>query len=200
LIGKIDIYVAENMQEHITVKYTNHYVRYILQNLIVQSQVNSLIMVLVTIFILLTIIFRSPVAGIFTATPVFIAILFNFAVMWLTGVTLNIGTSIIASVGMGVGIDYAIHYFTRFKAAFKHIPDHEKAVLTAIRGTGRAIIANALAVGTGFLVLLLSEYHIIVNVGWITALSMLTTAVSSLVVLPALIIIFKPKFVKSAKK
>jgi predicted RND superfamily exporter protein len=45
----------------------------------------------------------------------------------------------------------------------------------------------------GFLVLIFSEYYAIASVGWVTALSMLTTALSSLVVLPALLALFHPK-------
>jgi predicted RND superfamily exporter protein len=65
----------------------------------------------------------------------------------------------------------------------------------AIAETSRAILSNASAVGLGFLVLLLSEYQVIGNIGWITALSMFTTAISSLIVLPAILSLFKPKVV-----
>jgi len=53
-------------------------------------------------------------------------------------------------------------------------------------------LSNAFAVGLGFLVLLFSEYLVIANVGWIVAVSMFTTALGSLVVLPALLSIIRP--------
>lgn len=94
---------------------------------------------------------------------------------------------------MGVGIDYAIHYYSRFRLVFRENQDYNTALIQAITQTSRAILSNAVAVGLGFLVLIFSEYYAVANIGWITALSMLTTAMSSLVVLPAMLAIFRPK-------
>lgn len=193
LLDKIEPYIAANFPATIEVGYTNHYLRIVMMRLIIDSQIYSLLTVLFTITILMSIIFRSPVVGVITSLPVFIAVLFNFAVMWIFGVTLNVGTSIIASVGMGVGIDYAIHYFSRFRFILRETGDYQASLIKAIAETSCAILSNASAVGLGFLVLLLSEYQVIGNVGWITALSMFTTALSSLIVLPAILSIVKPK-------
>jgi hypothetical protein len=177
----------------VTVRYANHYIRVVMMDLIIDSQIFSLVTVLIAITILMSIIFRSPVIGIFTSLPVFIAVMLNFTIMWAFNITLNIGTSIIASVGMGVGIDYAIHYFSRFKLLLKTSGDYDGSVVKAATQTSRAILFNATAVGIGFLVLLFSEYGVIANIGWITTVSMFTTAFGSLIILPALLSIFKPK-------
>lgn len=193
LLAKIRPYIREHFPEDAKVRFANHYIRVVMMDLIIDSQIYSLLTVLATITILMSIMFRSPVVGVFTALPVFIAVLFNFAIMWVTGVTLNIGTSIIASVGMGVGIDYAIHYYTRFRMFYREGKEYDEAVSLGVSETARAILSNASAVGIGFMVLLFSEYGVIANVGWITAVSMFTTAFGSLVILPALLSIFKPK-------
>ena len=193
LLEKLAPFVKEHFPANVKINYANHYIRVVMMNLIIDSQIYSLLTVLATITILMSIMFRSIRIGLFTALPVFIAVLFNFAIMWFFDVTLNIGTSIVASVGMGVGIDYAIHYFTRFRLYLQQQMIYEVAIIKAISETSRAILTNATAVGTGFLVLLFSEYGVIANAGWITALSMLTTAFGSLIILPALLTIFKPK-------
>jgi len=192
LLEKLDPYLKEHFPDDVTIRYANHYMRVVMMGLIIDSQIYSLLTVLATIAILMSIMFRSPTVGIFTALPVFTAVLFNFAIMWMFDVTLNIGTSIIASVGMGVGIDYSIHYFTRFRRFLKEGVEYDKALARAIADTSRAILSNATAVGVGFLVLLFSEYGVIANVGWIVAVSMVTTALGSLIVLPSLLAIFKP--------
>jgi predicted RND superfamily exporter protein len=164
-----------------------------MMDLIIDSQIYSLITVLTTITLLMSIMFRSIVIGLFTALPVFIAVLFNFTLMWIFDVTLNVGTSIISSVGMGVGIDYAIHCFSRFKLFLKIGGGYNESIINAVSQTSRAILSNAAAVGIGFLVLLFSEYRVIANIGWITAVSMFTTALGSLVILPSLLAIFRPR-------
>ena len=193
LLATIKPYIAEHIPSNVAVHYSNHYIRAVMMGLIIDSQIISLLTVLTTITILMSLMFRSVLVGLMTSLPVFIAVLFNFAVMWLSGVPLNIGTSIIASVGMGVGIDYAIHYFSRFRLLFREEPDYDKAIIKGIVETSRAILSNAAAVGLGFLVLLFSEYRVVAGIGWTTALSMLTTALSSLIALPAMLSIVKPK-------
>jgi len=201
LLEKVTPYIEQHFPKDVTVRYSNHYVRFVMMSLIIKSQIYSLLTVLVTITLLMSLIFRSMVVGVITSLPVFIAVLFNFAVMWLFGVTLNVGTSIVASVGMGVGIDYTIHYFSRFRLLLKEIKAYDTALVKAIAETSRAILSNASAVGLGFLVLLFSEYRVIANIGWIIALSMFTTAFSSLIALPAILSLFKPRIpkVKSSK-
>lgn len=192
LLEKLEPFVEERFPDSVSVRYANHYIRVVMMDLIIDSQIYSLITVLITITILMSIMFRKLLIGIFTALPVFIAVLFNFSIMWAFDITLNIGTSIIASVGMGVGIDYAIHYFSRFKLLLKRGEAYNNAIIRAVTLTSRAILSNAAAVGLGFMVLLFSEYLVIANIGWITAVSMFTTAFGSLVILPALLAIFKP--------
>ena len=200
LLNAIRPYLAEHFPKDVNVRFSNHYIRFVMQTLIIDSQIYSLLTVLAAILILMSIIFRSVIVGLITSLPVFLAVLLNFAVMWIFGVTLDIGTSIIASVGMGVGIDYAIHYFTRFRLLLKEGKAYDSAIISAITDTSRAILSNAFAVGLGFLVLLFSEYQVIANIGWITALSMFTTAFSSLTVLPAILSIVKPKIRWSKSK
>ncbi len=192
MIKDLDLWIEKQIPAGLTTTYTNDYMRVIMGDLITKGQIRSFISTLVAILFLLMIIFRSPIAGILIALPVVIAVCFNFAVMWLTGTTLNIGTSIIASVGMGVGIDYAIHFFQRYKKFYLKTGDNNKSIILAFNESATPIISNALAVGIGFLTLLFSNYFIIAGIGWITGLSMLTTALCALFVLPAYLAIFEP--------
>jgi predicted RND superfamily exporter protein len=117
--------------------------------IIIQSQVISLLTTLVTIVIITSVMFRSIAEGLMVSAPVFVAVLLNFFIMWIFGVTLNPGTSIIASVGLGVGIDYSIHYFHRFKSIYRAGGQFSESLVDAAAETGRGILANALAVGGG---------------------------------------------------
>jgi uncharacterized protein len=200
LVLEIQSWMDDNKPEDITIRYSNDYFRVVMGDLITEGQIRSFITTLIAIIILLIIIFKSAISGILTALPVVIAVCFNFAVMWLTGTTLNVGTSIIASVGMGVGIDYAIHFFQRYKNNYMETGDNYKSIILALNESATPIISNALAVGIGFLTLLFSNYYIIVGIGWITGLSMLTTAFNALFLLPAYLAIFEPLKQKKRKE
>jgi predicted RND superfamily exporter protein len=168
--------------------------------IIIQSQVISLLTTLVTIVIITSVMFRSIAEGLMVSAPVFVAVLLNFFIMWIFGVTLNPGTSIIASVGLGVGIDYSIHYFHRFKSIYRAGGQFSESLVDAAAETGRGILANALAVGAGFLILLASAYTIINDMGWIITLSMATTALASLTILPAMLSLFRGHFERGRER
>lgn len=154
---------------------------------IVQNQMSSLLLSVVFILLLSSLFFKSLFTGFFVTLPTTIAILLNFIVMWFFDVSLNPATAIIASVSLGVGVDYAIHFISRFQLELKRSEGNDSIInliSCSAKHTMIPILTNALAVGVGFLVLLFSSYQIIVDMGWVIALSMLTTALSSLVVLP----------------
>ena len=154
---------------------------------IINIQVRSLLTSIIFIFILSTIFFKSLRIGVFITIPTTIAILSNFMIMWFFDISLNPATAIIASVSMGVGVDYAIHFISKFQSEWKKSIDPQPVLLIlgrTAKHTMFPIISNATAVGIGFLALLFSSYQIIMDMGWIIALSMFLTAFSSLTIVP----------------
>jgi predicted RND superfamily exporter protein len=61
--------------------------------------------------------------------------------------------------------------------------------------SGKAILINAVSVGAGFAVLSLSNFVILKDLGLLIALTMGTSALVSLTVLPVLLLVIKPKFI-----
>lgn len=173
--------------DSVTIGYAGDYLRLKNGEMIVKSQIMSLVTTIFIIIVILSILFKSPISGFLVAVPVIVAVLFNFAIMWLFNVSLNPATAIIAAVGLGVGVDYSIHLFSRYQLHYKKSGKHDQSLIDAISEVSRGILSNALSVGCGFLILLLSAYRIINDMGWIIALSMLTTSLASIILLPVLI-------------
>jgi predicted RND superfamily exporter protein len=122
-----------------------------------------------------------------------LAILCNFAVMGFLGIKLTLGTALISSLAVGIGIDYTIHFIEFFKREYQSgEPDFLRRTFI---GCGKAIIINALSVGAGFGVLAFSQFKIIAELGSLIALNMLITAFVSLTVIPALLMVIKPRFI-----
>jgi len=171
-----------------------------LNNLVVRSQVISVLISILCVFLIVSFSNRSPVAGVIGIAPLSISILVNFAVMGFTGIKLNLGTSMVASVSVGIGIDYSIHFLEAFKREYRQ---HCSAELNlgknflwhSFNSSGKAIIINAVSVGAGFAVLLLSRFNMLVDLGLLIAITMFTSSLVSLTVLPVLLTVLKPKFV-----
>ncbi|NOZ04271.1 MAG: RND family transporter [FCB group bacterium] len=163
------------------------------------SQIYSLLIALVFVVLILALMLRSAIGGIISVIPISMTILFNFAVMGYLGIGLDSFTSMIASIAIGLGIDYAVHFNSRFRRELFNLKDEKLALKKTLGTTGVAIIINALTVGLGFSVLLLAGGQHIRRFGGLTALTMLTSAVFTLMVLPALTLMVKPKYLKKQK-
>ena len=165
--------------------------------LIFNSQIISVFISVLMVFFIITFSNKSPVAGIIAAAPLTLAILCNFAVMGFLGIKLNLGTALISSLAVGIGIDYTIHFIEFFRR--EYIIEEKGFLRRTFIGCGKAILINALSVGAGFGVLAFSQFRIIAELGALIALSMLITALVSLTVIPALLSVIKPKFIFGKK-
>lgn len=158
------------------------------------SQIYSLFITLVFVLILLAFLQRSIVGSIISAAPIVLTILVNFAVMSFANIGLDSFTAMIASIAIGLGIDYTIHFNSRFKQELIVLGDERLALGRTLSTTGVAILINALTVALGFSVLLFAGGQHIQRFGGLTALTMVSSALFTLTVLPALMLVFKPKY------
>jgi len=171
-----------------------------LNDQVVQTQVVSMLFSIICVFIIVSLANKSWVAGIIGIIPLSISILINFAVMGFFGIKLNLGTSMVAAVAVGIGIDYSIHCMEAYKREYLAYGGIAASgggdfLRHVFFSSGKAIIINALSVGAGFAVLTLSNFVMLGDLGMLIAITMFSSAFVSLTVLPALLLLIKPKFI-----
>lgn len=167
-----------------------------ISNAVVRGQVNSLIFALLTIAVLLWIIFRSVTAGFLGAIPLLVTLVCNFGLMGWLNLQLDIGNSLLSSIAIGIGVDYTIHLFWRLRYELSLGKEYSEAIITTLTTTGRGIAINALSVIIGFSVLLLSGMVIIKTFAFLIIFSLLLCLFSALILIPAIVQITQPKFLK----
>ncbi|HDS06326.1 MAG TPA: RND family transporter [Bacteroides sp.] len=172
------------------------YVRAQLANKVLMGQYYSLGIALLIIFILVSIIFKSPVAGLLGITPLTVSILVLFGLMGLTGIRLDVATALLSSMMIGVGVDYTIHFLWRYKEERQNRLSKDEAVTRTITTTGRGIIFNALSVIVGFVVLLVSSFTPIRFFGILVVVSVLSCLTGAMVILPAILMRFRFRFLE----
>ncbi|MCK4879853.1 MAG: outer membrane lipoprotein-sorting protein [Bacteroidales bacterium] len=172
------------------------YVRTELANKVLTGTYYSLGIALFIIFILLSIIFRSLKAGLLGIIPLSISVVVLFGLMGLTGIRLDVATALLSSVMIGVGVDYSIHFLWRYREERRQNRPATEAVITTITTTGRGIIFNALSVIVGFVVLIISSFTPIRFFGVLVLVSILSCLVGALVILPAIVLRFRFKFLE----
>lgn len=153
-------------------------------DLIIPSQLESLGLALVVIAGLLMLIFRSVRRGLLGLLPLVLTVLMVFALLSLFGVFLDAVTALIASIVLGIGIDYSVHFLWRYEAFRRDGKSAEEAIGRTMETSGRAIVFNSIAVAVGFLVLLASSFWPVMHIGWIVAANMLIAAALTLTLLP----------------
>ncbi len=167
--------------------------------LITNAQVMSIIVSLSLVFTIVALTFRSLVAGVYGIVPLGLTILVNFGVMGFFGIKLDVATAMVASIAIGIGIDYTIHFLSAYRHYRAETDDVVMVESRVLAGTGKAIGFNAASVGIGFAVLLLSQFNPLAYLGLLIAITMLTSSVASITVLPVLLDLFRPRFILPQK-
>jgi len=163
---------------------------------VVKSQLRSLPLSLLFVFVTLSLFYRSGWAGLIGIAPLCVSILINFGVMGAFGIKLNIGTALVASVAIGIGIDYMIHYMAAYHREYLKHTDKKVFLKRTYLTSGKAIIFNAASVGLGFAVLAFSQFNILAQLGLLLALTMATSSLVSLTLLPVLLTMTNPAFIR----
>ena len=159
------------------------------------TQVQSLLTTLIFVIVLLALIFRSFWGAVLMVVPLLGTILINFGVMGYLGIGLDAFTAMVASIAIGLGIDYAIHFTHRYRRELSATGgDAATALKQTMATSGAAILVNSASVGLGFLVLLAAGGQHIRRFGGLTSLTMLVAGVLTLTLLPALFLWIRPKF------
>ncbi|ULQ60787.1 MMPL family transporter [Brucepastera parasyntrophica] len=178
----------------------NAELEYTMTNMIISSQLSSLLFSLISVFIIIAVSFKSPFAGLIGCVPLLFSILLNYMAMGFLGINLDMFTSIIASIAVGVGIDYTIHFMTNYREERAVCDDPEKVIKRTLKKSGRGIVTNAMAVGFGFLVLCFSEFVVLRYIGILAAVVMFTSSLLAMTVLPGILNMLDPKFMRRSKK
>ena len=201
IIAAAKNFAKEHFPEGYTIEATGAgEMEYTMTKMIVSSQVQSLLISLISVFIIITIAFGSGWAGIVGAVPLALAILLNYMVMGFAGINLDLVTSIIASVAVGVGIDYTIHFLSTYKEERAKTDNLEVVTRETFRKSGHGIVTNALAVGLGFLVLCFSKFVVLRYIGVLVAIVMFTSSYLAMTIIPGILNVFEPKFISKKSK
>ena len=109
--------------------------------------------------------------------------------MQLLGFGLNLVTSTIGAISIGIGIDYSIHLTQRFREEISKNTNKFQALKTTINGTGIALLGSSASSIIGFLILGFAPMPMFSSFGILTAIMILMSLLAALLVLPTLLII-----------
>jgi predicted RND superfamily exporter protein len=194
----INEFIDKNSTEDCHIEVTGMpFVDVTMDRSLINSQLGSLSIAIIAVIIIVGLILRSFISGIYATIPIIAAITILFGVMGFAGISLNIATVLVASVALGIGIDYSIHVISLFNHSKRTHGNIRQAMEDTIMISGKAIVINVISVSAGFLVLLFSEMVPLQYFGLLIALSMVGSSQGALTLLPViLILVNRKKYIK----
>ena len=157
-----------------------------------KSQILTLGIVMLGIFIMFFILFRNIIISLIGVVPNFIAAFFILGIIGLLGIPLDMMTITIAAITIGIAVDNSIHYIYRFKEEFKKINNYNRTLDKCHSTVGVAILNTSITIVFGFSILVLSNFIPTIYFGVFTGIAMLLAMISVLTLLPKLILTYEP--------
>jgi hypothetical protein len=166
-------------------------------------ETNRLVIPLVLgfIFLFVMVFYSSFHAGWLMFVAMSFATVLSYAYMGVRGIGLNINTVLMIAVGIGVGIDYSIYIMDRVREEMGRVGDLPIAVARAIGTTGLAVCVTAGALVLGVILwVFMSDLRFQAEAALMLIVMLGLNFVAALLLVPAWIILFRPKFIIGGKK
>jgi predicted RND superfamily exporter protein len=187
-LERIRVYIAQHFPADVPVNLTGTLVLLTgTTSDIVAGQIESLAIALGVIFIVMALMYLSAKVGFFAILPNVLPIVIFFGVMGWLGIYLNLGTSLIAAIALGIAVDSTIHYMSRLSLELGGETDQQAALVRALETVGVPIVYTTIALFLGFLTFTMSSFVPIQNFGILSGVTMVAALGTNLVLLPALL-------------
>jgi len=161
-------------------------------DLIVTSQAQGFLVAFVTIAALMCALLGSVKTGLICMVPNLVPVFLTLGAMGWLEIPLDYSKVFIAAVAMGIAVDDTIHLVLRFRHEFSLCGQYSKALRAALVDVGRALVITSIALIAGFQVLQLSAMDSSATQGILLSTTILAALIADFLLMPALILTFKP--------
>ena len=153
---------------------------------VVGGQIYSLGGISLLLFVIVSGLFVSIRCGILAVLANLFSVAVMFGVMGLFNIPLNVGTSMIAAITLGIGIDDTLHLMVRYHRELKNLKDEHQALGRALRAEVLPVLVTSLGLAAGFVVLGASSFVPVMQFGLLGAFVLIIAVIVDLVLTPIL--------------
>lgn len=167
----------------------------------VRTKLLNILAIMLCVFLVTAIIFRSILAGLLVLVPLAATVAVNFGIMGWLGIPMNIPNSLVSAMAIGIGADYAIYLCFRLREELRNHHDEAEAEKIAFLSAGKAALFVSTAVAGGFSVLMLSwDFYLHFWMGLLISMAMLVSSLSTLTIFASLLFSLRPAFIFGTSK
>ncbi len=158
----------------------------------------NITLIFFVIFVLHSVTYRSVPSGAIILLQIMTATLLSLAYMALAGMGLNVNTLPVQSVGVGIGVDYAIYHVDRIRQEVASTGgDVDEAIRRTIRTTGMAVTFTATTLVGGIVFWGFSTLRFQAEMAQLLSILMVINMLGAITVVPAFYSIVRPKLATS---
>jgi len=196
VIAEVNAFAATHFPAGVKVRFGGLAEAVALNETMVHGKILNIAQIAAVVFVISSLVFRSLAAGALVLLPLLLTVLANFGLMGWSGIYLNISTSLTSAMAVGIGADYAIYLIFRLREELDKGVEELTAVRNVITTAGKAVLFVAIAVAAGYGVLLTSSgFNLHKWLSILIGVAMIISALSALLLIPALILSFRPNFI-----
>jgi len=176
------------------------YINTVWQNKMVWGMLQSFMGSFIIVFIMMTILFRSPIWGIVCMVPLLITIAVIYGIIGLVGKDYDMPVAVLSALTLGMAVDFAIHFLERARSSHAETGSWQKSSAEMFGEPARAITRNVLVIAIGFLPLLAAPLIPYKTVGIFLCAIMALSGAVTLLALPAIIKLAEKVLFKRVKE
>jgi len=181
-------YVKKNMSPDLKVRVTGEMILVSRSSDVMSYQVvMNLLLIFAVIWLVISLLFASPKAGLLAMIPNIMPVLVNFSVMGFFGIPLSTAIFPVVVVPLGIAVDDTIHFMVKFSDELRTNSDNDVAVINTIKHEIKPVVSTSMALMMGFFVLYFGEFGSTQDFGVLSALAMLTALISDLFITPTIL-------------
>jgi predicted RND superfamily exporter protein len=162
---------------------------------IIKGKIQNIVLALGLIIVTCSLAYRTLNSGMLAVLPIAFGVVLTFGFMSLLGLRLDMPTSIITGIAVGIGIDFSIHYLSKLRATMKATANIEQSLEMTACTSGKAVVFDTFTNMLGFSMLIMSAFQPVQIFGYLVSFTMLIMGASVIVLLPAIAVWLKPKFI-----
>jgi len=201
VIEAVDVYFEDNAPPApLTHQWAGlTYINTVWQNKMVWGMLQSLMGSFIIVFIMMAILFRSPLWGLVCMVPLSITIAVIYGIIGLVGKDYDMPVAVLSALTLGMAVDFAIHFLERARSTHAATGSWKASASVMFGEPARAISRNVLVIAIGFLPLLAAPLVPYKTVGIFLCAIMALSGIVTLLILPALLTVLEERLFKTAK-
>jgi len=187
-----DYFTANPLPEGLSYQWAGKaYINVVWQENMVAGMLDSLLSAFVIVFVMMVLLFRSFIYGVLAMLPLTITITFIYGAIGIVGKDYDMPIAVLSALTLGLSVDFAIHFLARAREIYRDTGNVDETLRAMFDEPASAISRNALVIALGFTPLLFAPLVPYITVGVFLASIMIISALVTLLVLPAAMVLFK---------